>query len=158
MVYIDSADFPFRIRQGKAIASKKLKAIPVRLLFDAIFQQEVINPVFAPDRMGFFGNFADAWLPFAEVGINGYDGAGNPGRFGIEEGTIGGDVVSITGGVRMADWNHVGEEAARAVRGDVESGKAMSAHCREDKRQPARGGCLVSDEPGEMFFALPLGR
>ena len=90
--------------------------------------------------MGFFGNFAGARLPFAEVGINGYDEAGNPGRFFDEEDTVGGDM------------------AASAVGEDVESGKAMSAHCREDKRQPARGGCLVSDEPGEMFFALPLGR
>ena len=45
------------------------------------------------------------------------------------------------------DWNRVGEEAASAVGQDAERGKAMSAHCREDKRQPARGGCLVPDEP-----------
>ena len=64
------------------------------------------NPVFAPDRMGFFGNFAGTRLPFAEAGINGYDEAGNPGRFLTRKDTVVGNMAASA--VRGAKaGNHV---------------------------------------------------
>ena len=161
MVYIDSTAFPFRIRQGKAIASQELKSIPVRLLSDAIFNRRVINSGFCARPYGIFRQFCRCsvtfcpWLALMNTTKPGSRVVLGRGRYG------GWRRGSEYGRGRMAAHsvlNRVGGEAASAAGQDVESWKAMSVHCREDKRQPARGGCLMPDEPREVFFALPLGR
>ena len=84
------------------------------------------------------------------VGINGYDEARRSGRFFDEEDTVVGEEAASTGRVRMVvafRLEPCRRRGGECSKGGVGSGKAMSAHCREDKRQPARGGCLVPDEP-----------
>ena len=59
-----------------------------------------------------------------EVGINGYDEAGNPGRFLGEEDTVVGEEVSITGGERMA-------ASSRLEPGRRRGGERSRAGCRK---------------------------